>query len=355
MDSDKKEIISIICPSPKGKSIACILKKELNGHLYIKLNNEDAENMSIESNLNTHIFTNDFKLSNVTEKAMEKSNKIIFISSTGIAVRAIAPFVQTKDKDPGIVVVDLWGKYAISLLSGHLGGGNELTVKVAEILNCEPIITTATDGIGILAPDMIAKENNLIIDNLKTAKYIAALLVDKKSVGLKDDTNKIKAGIGYEKLDELENDSVWVTDRLNFGDRKSLDKERILKLIKKDIILGIGCRRYTPYEKINEFVRRSLEKYNFDIRAVSKIVSVDVKKNEQGIIKFAESINVEFKTFTREEITTVQDKYDKSEFVFKTLGITGVCEPSVDLAGGKVIVSKIKHEGMTLAIGRKLE
>lgn len=353
MDTNKREVISIICPSPKGKSIACILQKKLNAELYIKLNDEDIKNMSIESNLDTHIFTDNFKLSCVTEKAIEKSNKIIFISSTGIAVRAISPFVEKKDKDPGVVVVDLWAKYAISLLSGHLGGGNELALKAAQILNCEPVITTATDGIGILAPDMIAKNNDLIIDDLKIAKYIAALLVDNKNVGLKDDSNNIKAGKGYMELNELQNDSVWITDRLNFENISSLDKNKILKLIIKDIILGIGCRKDTPYEKINEFVRRSLEEYNFDIRAVSKIVSVDVKKNEQGIIKFAESLKVEFKTFTREEITTVQDKYEKSEFVFKTLGITGVCEPSVDLAGGNVIISKIKHDGMTLAIGRK--
>ena len=353
MDTSKREVISIICPSPKGKSIACILQKKLNAELYIKLNDEDIKNMSIESNLDTHIFTDNFKLSCVTEKAIEKSNKIIFISSTGIAVRAISPFVEKKDKDPGVVVVDLWAKYAISLLSGHLGGGNELALKAAQILNCELVITTATDGIGILAPDMIAKNNDLIIDDLKIAKYIAALLVDNKNVGLKDDSNNIKAGKGYMELNELQNDSVWITDRLNFENISSLDKNKILKLIIKDIILGIGCRKDTPYEKINEFVRRSLEEYNFDIRAVSKIVSVDVKKNEQGIIKFAESLKVEFKTFTREEITTVQDKYEKSEFVFKTLGITGVCEPSVDLAGGNVIISKIKHDGMTLAIGRK--
>lgn len=84
---------------------------------------------------------------------------------------------------------------------------------------------------------------------------------------------------------------------------------------------------------------------------MSRIVSVDIKANEEGIIKLAERINCPFKTFSKDEIKTVQDKYDKSEFVFKTLGITGVCEPSIDLAGAEVIISKIKHEGMTLAIG----
>lgn len=361
---NKKEIIGIICPSPKGKNVAFTLAKELNAVLYIKVTQEEVENMSIENSLDTHIFTTDFKLSRVTEEAVEGCERIIFVSSTGIAVRAMAPFIQKKDKDPGVVVVDLWAKYAISLLSGHLGGGNDLTLKVAEILDCEPIITTATDGLGIVAPDIIAKNNNLIIDNLKTAKHIAALLVNGLSVGLKDDCNMVKATKGYVKLNELKNDSIWITDRLNFennctddvqGISCSYDKERILKLIRKDIILGIGCRRDTPYEKIDSFVRSSLKQHNFDIRSVSKIVSVDVKKNEQGIIKFAESLDVPFETFAREEIRTVQNKYEKSEFVLKTLGITGVCEPSVDLGGGHVIISKIKHEGMTLAIGRKRE
>ena len=121
-----------------------------------------------------------------------------------------------------------------------------------------------------------------------------------------------------------------------------LDYSKILKLIKKDLVLGIGCRRGTTYEKLYDFINSSLIKYNLDIRAVAAIVSVDVKKDEDGIIKLAQKINCPFKTFEREEIKTVQDKYEKSEFVLKTLGITGVCEPCVDLAGAEVIVSKVK-------------
>jgi cobalt-precorrin 5A hydrolase len=132
---------------------------------------------------------------------------------------------------------------------------------------------------------------------------------------------------------------------------KELDYSKILRLIKKDLVLGIGCRRDTDYGKLYDFISNSLIKYNFDIKAVSAIVSVDVKRDETGIIKLAKKINCPFKTFTREEIKTVQDKYEKSEFVLKTLGITGVCEPSVDLAGAEVIISKVKNEGMTLSIG----
>ena len=372
-----KNHISIICPSPKGKEIAIKLQKHLNAKLYIKGNyNYSYKNdKCIEENdkcfeveaikasscqksnndnleINAYKYGEDFKLNEIAKETMRNSKGIIFISSTGIAVRAIAPFLESKDKDPGVVVVDLASKYAINILGGHLGGGNELTLKVSEILNAAPIITTATDNLGIIAPDVLAKDNSLIIEDLKKAKYIASLLVDKKSVGIKDDYNMIEISKGYEKVQDLRENCIWITHNLKEDSiHKELNYSKILKLINKNIVLGIGCRRGTSYEKLDDFINNSLLKYNIDVRAVAAIVSVDVKADEEGIIKLAEKLNCEFKTFKREEIKTVQDKYDKSEFVLKTLGITAVCEPCVDLAGAKVIISKIKHEGMTLAIG----
>lgn len=376
-----KTNISIICPSPKGKQIALKLQKHLNAELHIKesfgysnasnkgLNEIDEyieaevvkvssyeENINDNLEINTHIYGEDFNLNDITKEVMKNSKGIIFISSTGIAVRAIAPFLEGKDKDPGVVVVDLSSKYAINILSGHLGGGNELTLKVAQSLDVQPIITTATDNFGIIAPDVLAKNNNLIIEDLKKAKYIASLLVDEKTVGIKDDYNVIKISKGYEKIKGLRENCIWIThnskdDLEDNIEHVDLDYSKILRLIKKDLVLGIGCRRGTTYEKLYNFIYSSLMEYNLDIRAVAAIVSVDVKANEEGIIKLAQKIKCPFKTFEREEIKTVQDKYEKSEFVLKTLGITGVCEPCVDLAGAEVIVSKVKQEGMTLAIG----
>jgi len=327
--------ISIVCPSPKGKEIALKLQKRLTAKLYIKESHNE-----------------DFKLNDITKEVMKTSRGVIFISSTGIAVRAIATFLEGKDKDPGVVVVDLSSKYAINILSGHLGGGNELTLRVAQILNVQSIITTATDNLDLIAPDVLAKDNNLIIEDLKKAKYIASLLVDEKIIGIKDEYDIIKISKGYEKVQGLKENCIWITHDLEKNiTQGELDYSKILRLIKKDVVLGIGCRRGTSYEKLYDFINNSLIKYNLDIRAVAYIVSVDVKSNEEGIIKLSQKINCPFKTFEREEIKTVQDKYEKSEFVLKTLGITGVCEPCVDLAGAEVIVSKVKHEGMTLAIG----
>ena len=350
-------MISIICPSPKGRDIAFKLQKSLNATLYIKEKKEDINDDTYNSTkynsdigIQIYRYSDNFKLKNVTEKAFQNSEKVIFISSTGIAVRAISSFIMSKDKDPGVVVVDLSSKYAISLLSGHLGGGNELAHEVSRILGCKPIITTATDTMNITAPDIIAKKYGLIIDDLKKAKHIAALLVDGREVGIRDEYGIVEISKGYKKIDELKENSLWITHNRKYNNDE-LDFSKVLKLIKKDIVLGIGCRRNTPYEKIRDFVFETLKKYNYDSRAVKMIVSVDVKKDEDGIIKFAESLACPFKTFTREEIRMVEDKYEKSEFVFKTLGIYCVCEPCVDLSGAEILVSKIKHEGMTLAIG----
>ena len=195
-----ENIISIVCPSPKGNEIALKLQKCLDAELYIKESSEK------------------FNLNDITKEVMKTSKGVIFISSTGIAVRAIAPFLEGKDKDPGVVVVDLSAKYAINILSGHLGGGNELTLKAAQILNVQPIITTATDNLGIIAPDVLAKDNNLVIEDLKKAKFIASLLVNGKAVGIKDDYNIIKISKGYEKAKELRENCIWITHK----DRKSV-------------------------------------------------------------------------------------------------------------------------------------
>ena len=114
-------MISIICPSPKGKDIAFKLQESLNANLYIKEKKEDIcdKNRNYESNSGIYIYTDNFKLKEVTEIAFENSDKIVFISSTGIAVRAVGSLIKSKDKDPGVVVVDLACKYAISLLSGQ--------------------------------------------------------------------------------------------------------------------------------------------------------------------------------------------------------------------------------------------
>lgn len=309
------------------------------------------ENLEVYHKYSCHIYTKDevktLTLNKICSEAMENFQGIIFISSTGIAVRGIAPFIKSKDKDPAVVVIDNSVKYAISLLSGHLGGANTLTEEVSHILKCMPIITTATDGLKIEAPDMVAKNNNLIIDNLKDAKDIAALLVEGKKVAFIDEESLINTPKGYVEEENQADGAVYVTHKLEVENITN----KTLKLIRRNIVLGIGCRKDYDINSMEQNVLKSLRENNIDFRSVKKIATVEIKAKEKAILFLRDKLNCELEIFTIEEIKKVEDKYEGSDFVRKTLGIGSVCEPSVELSGGKIIKNKMKLNGMTLSIG----
>lgn len=269
-------------------------------------------------------------------------------------------------------MVDVCNKFSISLVSGHLGGANDLALNISKILNNTPVITTATDNMNILAPDVIAKNNNLVIDSLKIAKVIASRLVNNEEVYFKDDKNKISCPKGYTQVDEIKSNMLWITNKVNNNDNsknnysKMCNKENdeignkeaglndestILKLVRKDIVLGIGCRRNTESKKMYEFVTETLKEKNIDLRAVNLIASVDVKSDEEAILSLKQFLNCDIRFFTRDEIATIEDKYEGSEFVKKSIGVSAVSEPVIELAGANIIIKKIKKDGMTLAIG----
>lgn len=322
-------MIGVISVTKKGDILAEKLKENLNCRVFLK-SKEDKD------------------LKSVTKEFMQELEGVIFISSTGIAVRLIAPYLKSKAKDPAIVVVDVNNNFTISLVSGHLGGANRLTSKVAKILNNTEVITTATDKMNIVAPDMIAKENDLVIDNLKICKDVAALLVNGKKVYFNDEKDIISTPKGYIKEKEIRDDMILVTNKLNIQ-----KKNNLLKLVRKDVVLGIGCRKDTDEKKLREFVLKVLEENNYDKRSVIKIGSIDVKKNEKAIISLAKYLGCEFITFNKHEINSVDEDYEGSNFVFKTVGVRCVCEPVIYLMDAKVKVKKIKYEGMTLSIGEK--
>lgn len=329
-------MVGIISVTEKGDVLAEKLAQKLISKVYLK-------SQIIE-----------FKLSEITKDAMKKHKGIIFISSTGIAVRAIAPFLKGKDKDPGVVVVDVSNNYTISLISGHIGGANDLAIDVSQILNNIPIITTATDNIGVTAPDIIAVKNSLVIEDLNKAKMISTLLVNGEVAWFKDDKNLIETPNGYIKTDVIKDNSVWITNRLYVENNieGKVDSNKILRLIRKDIVLGIGCRKAIESGRLEEFIRMALVEKNIDIKSVLKIGSIDIKKNEKAIIDLSEKLECEFSTFSKGEILKIQHKFEGSDFVEKTLGVRAVSEPCVELMNGKIIEAKIKFNGMTLCIGQ---
>jgi len=303
-----------------------------------------AEKIKCSSDNEIQIFSKDNYKINL-DNIFGQYAGIIFISSTGIAIRISAPYIKSKLVDPAIVVVDDLGRYAISLLSGHIGGANELAMSIAENINCQAIITTASDGRGIEAVDMFAKRNNLVIESMEDAKKITAMMLDGEAIRLQ---SEIEAKIGYSNIvDNQEGGAIFVLSKLHIN----YDKPSCI-LRPKNITVGLGCRRGKTMDEILSALRAVFSKNNLSIKCIKQIATVDVKQDEQGIIEACRYLKCEMVIISREDIKVVQDKFNKSAFVNSTIGVTSVCEPCAYIAGGEIIVPKDAINGITIAISK---
>lgn len=282
--------------------------------------------------------------------AFKKAKSIVFVGATGIAVRAIAPHLKNKMKDPAIVCVDELGRYAISLLSGHIGGANILTELIASFIGAEPIITTATDINKKFSVDSFATSRNMIIGNMVLAKDVSAAILEGRFVGLKSD-HPIKGNIPEElTIADAGELGIYITSNSikPFKDT--------LKLFPKNHILGIGCRKGTPKEDIYKLVRVVLNLSDVSIKSVKLVASINLKKKEEGLLKFADDNDIPAIFFSSEELNSLPNiGYSRSDFVIKITGVDCVSERSAMAASidGELIVKKVSGNGVTVALVRE--
>ncbi|WMM25870.1 cobalt-precorrin 5A hydrolase [Tissierella sp. MB52-C2] len=283
-------------------------------------------------------------------------NGLVFISSTGIAIRMINSYIKNKTMDPAIVVVDDCGRFSISLLSGHLGGANELSNWIGKEIDAIPVITTASDNRGIEAIDIFAKQNNYYMDNMKLVTKITGMMVNGKTLGFYSEDYKT---INYPNIVIVKdlNNIPSEIEGLIIVSSENLQIENInipyIYLRPKNINIGIGCRKGVEGKRIIEAVESAMKELNLSKNSIRAIGTVEVKKDEEGIIEAARYFNCPIKIFTIEEIKEVEDKFEKSQFVKDTIGVYSVSEPSAYLLGGKLIKEKSKYNGITISISKE--
>lgn len=289
-------------------------------------------------------------LTSWTGVAFKEAESIVFVGATGIAIRAIAPHMKNKIKDPAIVCVDELGRYSISLLSGHIGGANILTELIASAIGAVPVITTATDINKKFSVDSFATSRNMAIGSMALAKDVSAAVLEGTFVGLKSD-HPIKGNIPKELTicDEGEL-GIYITSS------SSEPFKRTLRLFPKNHVLGIGCRKDTKKEDIDKLVRAVLSLSDVSIKSVKLIASVDLKKEEKGLLKFAEDNEIPTTFFSSEELNALPNiGYSRSDFVIKITGVDCVSERSAIAAStnGDLIVKKVSGNGVTVALVRE--
>lgn len=288
-----------------------------------------------------------------TEKNFVQMDGLIYIGATGIAVRAIAPYLKDKMTDPAVVVMDDQGTFSISLLSGHVGGANGLAHLAATIVGATPVITTATDGNKKTAIDMWAKERGLTWSDRELAKQISAAVLEDKTVGFYSDyplAEPVPEGFVKGELCSLQ---VWITTRM----RPETDHmEGILRLIPRALYVGIGCRKGTPKEVIREMLERVFETYHLDCRAIAQIASISIKEQEAGLIQLASEMAVLFQTYSPATLAAAEGDFTASAFVQEVTGVDNVCERAALTGAGpgsRLIVKKQAGQGVTIAVAEK--
>lgn len=334
MDLVNKKIL-IISFSDNGALLSTKIEKELEGIVINYAFYKYADKYNLKS------FT---KAKELLMKEFNNFDFIIFIGSVGIAVREIAPFIKNKLVDPGVVVIDELGKYTISLLSGHIGLANMFTKYLAEKIGSTPIITTATDINNRFSIDEWATINNLKIDNMNTFKDIASEII-KNNVSFKSDfpiDGKLPNGL---IIDDASDKGVYITYK-NLSPFKET-----LKLIPKVLSVGVGCKKGTSVDLIESAINTVFNDNNLLTRAIKSISSIDVKKEEVGIIEYANKINVSLKFYSKEELLTLDGDFSKSDFVLKTVGVDCVCERAALInSTGNIIIKKKATSGVTVSV-----
>lgn len=274
------------------------------------------------------------------------ADAILFIGSTGMALRAIAPWVKDKKTDPAVLVMDEGGTFVISLLSGHIGGANAMTRLLAEKTGAQPVITTATDVEGKFSVDAWAAERGCHISDMTLCKEVSAAILEHPIpiCGEWLPFSKLPTGL-VEKEEGKLGIYVGIHDRRPF--------EKTLVLTPRVLALGLGCRRGTPKEAIEEAVQAVFQENNLRMEAITRAASIDLKANEQGLLDYCTAHGIPVEFFTAEELKAVPGGFTPSPFVQSVTGVDNVCERAAVLAGGDIIVHKIVHNGVTVAVAEQ--
>lgn len=244
---------------------------------------------------------------------------LVFIGAMGIVVRDMAPCLKTKLVDPAVVVLDEKGQFVISVLSGHIGGGNAFTLELARILEATPVVTTSSDVNGKIAIDLFAQKNNLVIASMKQAKLCASEIVSGKQVAFLCD-GKVHGNPPKELCGSENSFKVIVSPK------KQQSEDGVLHLIPKAHVLGIGCKKGTSQEIIQARVLEELNDLGIDIRSIKAMASIDIKSDEKGIIGFAEKFKIPVSFYSGEELAGLEGDFTPSEFVASVTGVENVCE-----------------------------
>lgn len=284
-----------------------------------------------------------------TEKRFVSGGALVFVGAVGIAVRAIAPYVDKKWKDPAVVAVDECGRFAIPLLSGHLGGANRLARAIAELCGATPVVTTATDLHGLFAVDDWARVQNLCVVEPERIRTVSAKVLAGGTLRLwsrfpiegtpPDEVELLSAPPAGESSPPPD---VFLSVHREDGES--------LHLAPRAVVLGVGCRRGISRESIEDAFAAFLAESGLLPQSVRAVASIDLKKDEEGLLAFCRAHGWPLETRSAQELNETPGDFTPSPFVQSVTGTDNVCERSAAaVSGGEILHRKRSLGGVTMA------
>lgn len=343
---------AVFTATPRGTKTALRVRASLDASvdIFVKAGQEMPAEVRVYKRLAPQV-----------EAAFQQYDALVFIMATGIAVRMIAGSLKSKLEDPAVLVLDEEAQHVISLLSGHIGGANELTRELAASLGADPVITTATDVQKKLAVDVAAARLALRPSPKEQIKRFNSAVLDDESIRYVIDENLARASFYKKRLDDMGLAAVFgrglppkegLTAFITADE--SVRREDVICLVPRRLVAGIGCRRGTEMSEIRAALEAALTRIGRSIADVSLLASTEVKADEAGLLALSAELKRDIRFHSNEKMQETIDAYGLSEspFVKRNIGIGNVAEAAAlaSVPAGRLALAKTRFEKVTVAL-----
>ncbi|MFC1906991.1 precorrin-3B C(17)-methyltransferase [Chloroflexota bacterium] len=362
MNSLTEKDIALVAITRKGVALGQRLRPLFPGsHLYL------PEKFAAKPKSDEYIFSSPAQ--EVVREVFSRYRYLVLIMAVGIAVRLIASEIRDKHEDPGVAVVDEAGSFSVSLLSGHVGGANELSGKIAALIGSQLVVTTASEVSETISVDLLGQEFGWELEDNADVKAASAALVNGEPVGVYQDTGErnwwpeikplpdnIRILASIEALIQSNSQAALIiTDRILDSEQQALLPDNTVIYRPKSLVLGIGCNRGTPCAEIEAAVSRIFTEHGLSVKSIRNMATITLKKDEAGLLEFARKYRVPIEYFDKETLSQAEFPSIPSATVLKHVGTPAVCESAALLSSrvDSLIVPKVSHNrAVTVAVAR---
>ena len=280
-------------------------------------------------------------------RAWEECDAVVLFLATGAAVRLVAPLLRDKHTDPGVVAADDAGLFAVALCGGHDGGANGLAARIAASLGATPVVTTASDALGLPALDSFGRDLGLRLEEGPDGAAVGAALVSGERVNLVSDRRWPLGPLpgNVVRADEPEPPLVFVSDRVADVPRPAVVYRP------PSLVAGVGCSRGVSAGEILGLIRASLAEAGLSEGSVAALASIEAKRDEAGLLEAAESLGIPVRFHAAERLAAVETP-NPSSVVREAVGTPSVAEAAVLVSGAEMVLQKRKSAMATVALGR---